>query len=136
MLLHYYRPWSLGASRLIVVTFALGIVSTGVEAQDKSSPKVGIYVVDSGGRLSESHEIGANLHTGARGLEPRRMYEFEVTLAGKGVSYARLMSDARGNINPFVLWYQSGVVGCSVESLKTGQYYPIAFRDFDEAERS
>jgi hypothetical protein len=112
------------------------IMTTGVDAQYGSLPKRGIYVVDSGGRPSAALEIGASLETGVRGLQPKRMYEFEVTLADKRVSYARLMSDARGNIAPFVLWFQSGVIGCSVESLKTGQYYPIAFRDFDEAERS
>jgi hypothetical protein len=105
-------------------------------AQDKTSPKRGVYVVDSGGRPSEALEIGASLEIGARGLQPKRTYEFEIMLAGKRASYARLTSDARGNINPFILWFQSGVIGCSVESLKTGQVYPIAFRDFDQAERS
>jgi hypothetical protein len=126
----------------ILVSFLLAMVATNAyakdndDAQDRSSSKRGIYVVDSGGRPSEALEIGASLEAGARGLQPKRMYEFEVTLGNKRASYARLTADARGNIDPFVLWFQSGVIGCSIKSLKTGQHYPIAFHDFDEAERS
>jgi hypothetical protein len=112
------------------------LVASGASAQDNAVPKGGIYVVDSGGRASEALEIGASLEIGARGLQPKRLYEFEVRLRDKRVSFARLVADARGNIDPFILWFQSGVIGCSVESLKTRQVYPVAFHDFDEAERS
>jgi hypothetical protein len=125
-----------------LLSFLLAMLAMGAyakvsdDAHDGSSPKRGIYVVDSGGRPTEALEIGASLETGARGLQPKLMYEFEVTLGNRRASYARLMADARGNIDPFVLWFQSGVIGCSVKSLKTGQHYPIAFYDFDQAERS
>lgn len=121
---------------MIILTVIIGAgAGGGCRTLMEREPR-GVYLVDSGGRPSEVLEIGSSLETGARGLQPRRMYEFEVTLGGKRVSYARLGSDARGTIRPFILWFQSGVIGCSVESLKTGQVYPVAFRDFDEAERA
>src|SRR5262245_62850820 len=88
------------------------ITATNIEAQDRSPRASGIYVVDSGGRQTESLEVGASLEIGARGLQPKRMYEFEVMWRDKRASYARLRSDARGNINPFILWFQTGVIGC------------------------
>jgi hypothetical protein len=114
-----------------ILTCALLAMSPAADAQERN-----LYIVDSGGRPTEALEIGASLEVGARALQPRRMYEFEITLAGKQVSYARLTADARGNINPFILWFHSGVIGCAVESVKSGQRYPISFRDFDEAERA
>ena len=117
----------------ILLSLFFALASTGAGAQ---RPQPSLYVVDSGGRPSEGLEIGASLEIGVRGLEPNRSYDLELPLAHKRVSYARLTADKRGDIAPFILWFPSGVIGCAVESLKTGQVFPVAYRDFDEAERA
>src|SRR4051812_20736767 len=78
-----------------------------------------LLVVDNGGRAVESLEVGSSLFVSARGLEPNRIFEFRVGLdrdvppsQREAVSFARAGSNARGEIPPLVLWYQSGVSGC------------------------
>jgi hypothetical protein len=54
--------------------------------------------------------------------------------AREAISFARLTTDARGHIPPFVLWYNSGIVGCSPR-IKEGVPLPAhRFRSFEEAE--
>jgi hypothetical protein len=102
----------------------------------------GAYAVDAGGRRIDVLETGSSLHIGARGLRPNRLYEFrlgvdqrEISSLREAVSFARASTDRYGNIPPFIIWYQSGVVGCS-ERLKPGaKLPPFTFRTFEEAER-
>jgi len=95
----------------------------------------GAYAVDAGGRAIRSLEAGSTLHVGARALQPLSLYEFRATMQdGRLVSFARTTSDSAGNIEPFVLWYESGVVGCSTRQLDAPNPERFRFRTFDEAE--
>ena len=102
----------------------------------------GAFVVDAGGRPRESFEAGSSLHIGARRLRPSVTYEFRLG-ADQGalrsresaISFARSTTDAHGDIPPLVLWYQSGVVGCSIRRERDTRT-PFTFATFDEAERA
>lgn len=99
-------------------------------------PDRGAYLVDSGGRSVATLDVGGSLEVGAQGLAPGQAYEFELALDGERVSYARLTATSRGQIAPFHLWYQSGVVGCSLRERDPGRLPRFMFRDFDEAQRA
>lgn len=93
-----------------------------------------VTAVDSGGRPISALESGSSLEMMAEGLAPRALYEFDVTLDGRQISFARAATDSRGRVPPFVLWYQSGVVGCATR--EADRFRPIQFRTFDEAEQA
>jgi hypothetical protein len=100
----------------------------------------GAFIVDAGGRPIKSLEVGSSLHVGARGLRPTTMYEFRLGTSNRVVqslkeafSFARSSTDREGSIPPFVLWYESGVVGCSQQGVPK---IPVTFRSFEEAERA
>lgn len=103
-------------------------------------PASGGYPLDSGGRVVEQLEVGSSLQVAARGLEPGVLYEFRLGLgepapsAAQAVSFARLTASAAGQVAPFVLWYQSGVVGCSVPGRE--KPLPFSFRTFEDAEQA
>ncbi len=85
-----------------------------------------------GARLNEM-EVGSNVQVSAAGLRPSTMYSIVLsTEAGELISWARLTTDRAGVIPPFVLWYQTGVIGCTrgTESLE-GRFW---FRTFAEAQ--
>lgn len=87
------------------------------------------------GGAVEQVEVGSNVQLGLSGLRPSTMYSIVLSSEdGQLVSWARLTSDKRGGISPFVLWYQTGVVGCGpgVERLKG----PFWFRSFEQARES
>lgn len=98
----------------------------------------GVYPVDTQGNLIESLPIGQSLHVGLVGLRPDTVYEFrmgvdtELPTLERAVGFARAMTDAKGRIDPFVLWYQSGVVGCNERP--RFQEGPFRFRSFEEAQ--
>jgi len=96
-------------------------------------PEKGSYIVDSGGRPIEVLEIGTSLEVGARGLESNKPYEIELWLGDERISYARLSANSIGNIEPFHLWYHSGVVGCSLRRDANKPLPKFMFRDFNEA---
>lgn len=99
-------------------------------------PDKGAYLVDSGGRHVATLDIGGSLEAGARGLEPGQPYDFELTLNGERISFARLTANSQGVIAPFHLWYHSGIVGCSLREKDPGRLPRFMFRDFDEAQRA
>lgn len=101
----------------------------------------GAFPVDAGGRHIRALETGSSLHVGANGLRPNTTYEFRVSLgrepAGslkQAVTFARSTTDRTGAIPPFVLWYQSGVVGC--HNKEGAQLAPNTYRTFEDAERT
>lgn len=101
-----------------------------------------LYPVDAGGRPLTDLEAGSTLHIGAGRLEPNRIYEVrlgidvaDVPSREEAVSFARLNSGPDGRIDPFVLWYHSGVVGCSVPERNLDPSRHM-YRSFDEAEAS
>lgn len=97
-------------------------------------PGRGGYAVDAGGRLIEALESGSTLHIGAQTLRPATLYEFSVTLEDRPVSFARVTTDRAGRVEPFVLWYESGVVGCAVRRMDGPDPARFRFRSFEEAE--
>jgi hypothetical protein len=97
----------------------------------------GSYAVDAGGRAITTLESGSTLHVGAQALAPATLYEFRAVLDdGRPVSFARTMTDRAGNIEPFVLWYEAGVVGCATRRLDRADPERFRFRTFEEAERA
>jgi len=106
-----------------------------------TSAEPGGYATDAGGRPMQALETGSSLQIGARKMRPNTTYEFRVAIGKEParsleevVSFARSTTDRDGNIPPVVLWYQSGVVGCS--EIPRLENRPYVFRDFDEAERA
>ena len=100
-------------------------------------PDRGAFAVDAGGRTISALETGSTLHVGAQGLTPGTLYEIRLgvnrpDLSSRAglASFARVRTDARGIIPSFVLWYQSGVVGCA-DPERRGEF---RFRSFEEAE--
>lgn len=134
-----------------LLILVLSLVLVGCYERESSKPYLpakpyhtrdkGVYITDEGGRSVGALEVGSSLSVGVRGLEANRMYEFrlgigpeEVMSLRDAVSFARVGTDRNGDIAPFILWYQSGVVGCSAR-LKTGtKLTPFNFRTFAEAE--
>ena len=118
-----------------VLLFALALVSTACDRETDALAR-GVYAVDAGGRPIEALETGSSLHVAATALSPRTLYEFRLSADGApasladAIGFARVMTDSTGAVPAFVLWYESGVVGCS-EPRPDG---PLVFDSFDEAE--
>jgi hypothetical protein len=113
------------------------------EAPRPGAREGSILALDAGERPIRTLESGSTLHVAARGLLPGTLYEFRVGLERgslesreRGVSFARVMTDARGAVPSFVLWYESGVVGCATRRNDAPDPRRFRFRDFDEAERA
>ena len=128
-----------GTAFSAVVIACIVIGAGGCRRSPPSEP--GAYAVDAGGRPITQLEAGSSLHIGGRSLKPSTMYEFRLAIGDqpaqaldRAVSFARSSSDRDGNVPPFVLWYQAGVVGCSDRPKLDGR--PNTFRSFDEAERA
>ena len=109
---------------------------------DYSRPsRPGVFAVDAGGRAIHALEVGSTLHIGATGLRPNTLYEFRLSFAQpafnsleQAISFARVTSDREGVVLPFVLWYESGVIGCSDQQQMGKRQRPHSFRTFQEAE--
>ncbi len=115
--------------------------SSGGDRQTRPERK-GTYAVDAGGRPIQSLEIGSTLFVGARGLRPNTTYEFRMAIGREArpsredaVSFARVTTDRRGEVPPFVLWYESGVAGCSDQESERRRRPPNTYRTFEEAEK-
>ena len=128
--------------RMWIVAAALALAGCRTGYSPRPMDKYGatgprVVAVDSGGRPIETLQIGSSLEMTASELEPRAQYEFRVTFDGEPdrlISFARVTSDTRGTIAPFVLWFHSGVVGCSTRP--ADERRPVRFRTFDEAEQA
>src|SRR5713226_4037682 len=94
----------------------------------------GAYVVDAGGRPIRTLESGSTLHVGAQALQPNTLYEFHATIDGRAVTFARVTTDHAGRVDPFVLWYEAGVVGCTRRRVDGPDRERFRFRTFEEAE--
>src|SRR5262249_28526330 len=113
---------------LLVIAILAGLLPVRSMAQGKApaaqyppdKSEKGAFAVDAGGRPLRALEAGSTLHVGARGLRPHTTYEFRLALdreripsLAEAISFARVTTDARGDVPAFVLWYESGVVGCA-----------------------
>ena len=137
------RPLLLAPFPIILATLLL-IPGCSRSPRGGSSPapeNAPVFAVDAGGRPLSVLESGASLNVGARGLAPNAMYEFRLGLNHRAMnsrdgvaSFARVRSDSSGAIPPFVLWYQSGVVGCSER--EGAPKSPFRYRSFEEADRA
>jgi hypothetical protein len=131
---------------LVAVIVASGtIIASGCARPGSTTPpeggEPGTYAVDAGGRPIRQLEAGSSLHVGGRQLKPSTMYEFRVAIGDQpaatlkeAMSFARSSSNRSGAVPPFVLWYQSGVIGCSERPALADR--PFVFRSFDDAERA
>src|SRR5712692_6409275 len=98
----------------------LGFSASGSSQRQPSQQKLptrperrGAYPVDAGGRPIHALETGSTLFVGARRLRPNTTYEFRLGIDRKSlpslegaVSFARVTTDRRGAVPPFVLWYE------------------------------
>jgi hypothetical protein len=114
-----------------------------VKDPQRPNEKYGAFVVDAGGRTISSLEAGTSVYAGARALQPETTYEFRLGLdqgairsLKEAVSFARATTDRAGNIPPFVLWYQAGVIGCPQRQTERERRAPMTFRTFEESERA
>ncbi|HKO54348.1 MAG TPA: hypothetical protein VJ276_00640, partial [Thermoanaerobaculia bacterium] len=123
---------------LLAAALLLGGCATGHRSTVRGGgPGNRIVAMDSGSRPISSLETGSSLELAVSGLRPRTQYEFRLTLDDDPktlVSYARLTTDGRGSIPQFVLWYQSGVIGCATRL--ADERRPLKFRTFEEAEKA
>lgn len=129
------RMWIVAAAALALAGCRTGYSPRPVDGYGAAGPRV--MAVDSGGRPIETLQIGSSLEMTAAQLEPRAQYEFRVTFDGEPdrlISFARVTSDGRGTIAPFVLWFHSGVTGCSTRP--ADERRPVRFRTFEEAEQA
>jgi hypothetical protein len=130
---------------------ALSFLATSGYAQKQASGKhhpaepeqKGAYAVDAGGRSIRSLETGSTLFVGAHGLRSNTTYEFRLGIGRKAlpsregaVSFARVTTDRRGEVPPFVLWYESGVAGCSDQESEQHRRPPNTYKTFEEAEKA
>lgn len=99
----------------------------------------GLVPVDENGNIQEYLETGSSLTLAASGLEKNRIYEVRLGVDTdyvdnykEAVSFARVSTNIHGEIPQFILWYHSGVVGCSFRS-KNELEQPYTFRSFQEA---
>ncbi|MFC1482263.1 hypothetical protein ACFL51_00500, partial [Myxococcota bacterium] len=106
---------------------------------DRTAPE--IVVLDPATRDKiEALEIGSSLHFSARDLDPYSFYDVyltdtsptEVSLSNS-YSFARIGSDGDGKIPPFILWYQTGVVGCSLNIDPGSVQNEFRFHSFEDA---
>ena len=79
-------------------------------------------------------EVGDSLSAGITGAAPNTPVEFLLQDdRGREWSYMRVRSDARGNVEPTLFWYQSGVIGTTTRQIK---FRPDpSFTTFEEADR-
>jgi len=88
---------------------------------------------DPASRPTDTPEVGDSISVGLDGLEPGERIEIYLRDdLGQEWSYARVFADARGEIEPFVFWYHSGVIG--ITSLPIDFKPDPSFRTFEEAE--
>src|SRR5437867_8988575 len=148
LLLYDYRKNSLRLHlTLLGLSLFCGCTSTRrhVERYEPHTSKTnqGAFVVDAGGRPITHLESGSSLYVGASKLRPHATYEFRLSVGQRAtasleqaVSFARSTTDQQGDIPPLVLWYQSGVIGCSPRPVWEGRTNHFIFRTFEEAERT
>lgn len=71
--------------------------------------RVWVQLIGDEGKEQSSFDVGESLRIAARGLQPMQAHEIEVATDGRRLFTARLLSDARGAIEPTVLWPQMGL---------------------------
>jgi len=128
-----------GYFRMAYVILLLAAICS-CKTNDVSKQK--IEIVDAGGRVIQALEVGSSLHVNARGLKPNLTYEFRLGIGTdripsvkETVSFARASTNRNGEISTFLLWYNTGVIGCS-QRLKDNVRLPrFMYRSFDEAEQ-
>ena len=108
-----------------VVPLCVALFAGGLQAAEKYPHRQydGLAPVDDNGNVQEYLETGSSLTLAASGLDKNRIYEVRLGIDTEyvenyeeAVSFARVSTNARGEIPNFILWYHSGVIGCSYRS--------------------
>ncbi len=96
--------------------------------------------IDEQGKTLEYLETGSSLRLGATNLKPNRIYEVRMGIdrsparsLENAVKFSRVSTNAQGELPSFILWYHTGVIGCSFRSEKELEQ-PYTFRSFEEAD--
>ena len=98
--------------------------------------------IDEQGKPLEYLETGSSLRLSATNLEPNRIYEVRMGVDKSPArslehttKFSRVSTDSEGRLPGFILWYHTGVVGCSIRSDKElKQAY--TFKTFEEADEA
>lgn len=121
----------------VVFAFLILVSVRCAHQQAWTAPGVKLTVADPAGiapKSLEQLEIGDSLSAGISGATPNVPVEFLLEDGrGREWSYMRMRSDARGNVEPTLFWYQSGVIGTTLRDIA---FRPDpAFTTFEEADR-
>ncbi|RKG60749.1 hypothetical protein D7X30_07450 [Corallococcus sp. AB011P] len=109
------------------------------EPPSLSQAKLAFFPVDDRGQALSALPAGDSLTVGAQGLTPDTVYELRFALDAEripslkeAVGFARATTDAQGTLAPFILWFQSGVVGCPERAAPPAS--PYRFPSFERAQ--
>lgn len=126
---------SLRLARLSASMFLSLVLLSGCTPKPNYSKMV-VELADTNGttkRTIDGVETGESLSIGFRRLSPGAPVQVYLNDdLGKEWSYARLYADKKGNIEPALFWYHTGVIGTT--SRKIGFRPDPAFETFEEAE--
>lgn len=113
----------------LLLVFAVGKVQ---------AERIDFFASDENGKRLEVLEAGSSLQMQASGLKPNTIYEVRMAIdeypesRNELVSFSRVSTNSEGQIPGFILWYQSGVIGCSWRN-KNELEQAYTFRSFEEA---
>lgn len=117
----------------------LVMVSLSCRPPEKQPPPATEYVftiLDGHNRAVESMDVGQVLLVGVKAMKPNE--SVRVTLrdegSGKIISYYQLTSSRKGEIEPSVLWYHTGVI--DERTPRTRKLFEYEFTSFEEAEKA
>jgi hypothetical protein len=122
--------------QFILVFLLLSFALIGSGCRKGKPPRLTIDLVDT--NSMDKHSVdsiatGDSLSIGLTGLAPGVPVQVYLNDdAGKEWSYARLFADKRGNVEPSLFWYQTGVIGTTSRQIN---FKPDpSFVTFEEAE--
>jgi hypothetical protein len=146
---HYY-PKEITVRRVIAFCIVAALLCGcrsmwyrgGTTKSTSTYPSIVAGAVDAGGRPIRQLESGSTLFVSARGLTPNAHYQVRLGVGDQpaesldqAVGFAIVGTDGRGTIPPFILWYESGVIGCAKRPKIEPDPRRFRFRSFDEAEQ-
>ena len=121
---------------LLILLLSFLVLLNGCASCRRKGHGLTINLFDTNGPgLAQKKEVetGDSLSVGLTGLDPGAAVQIYLNDdAGKEWSYARLFADQRGNVEPGLFWYQTGVIGTTTRQIN---FKPDpAFVTFEEAE--
>jgi hypothetical protein len=104
--------WNVGKNSLFEILIPASELMDGSEAK--------IHLLSEDGMSQERFEVGESLSINLRGLRPVTPYEILVSLSEKELFTSTLITNAKGDLEPTILWPQIGF-----DNPLTGEVYAI-----------